>query len=200
MRVAIATRMLVEPVLALLLAGGGADARNLALDAVAHSEPTVGIRAFAQLAHVDSVDLDALITETYARWEHSPRLIDRWLRAISGARRADTIERVRTIAAGPLYDRNDRARVMALWFPFATRNRSVFHHASGDGYRLFVDELALLLGTNAGTAVRLVGDLLQFKRFDAQRSAMIRGELERLVAMPGLPDFAVGILQHLLAQ
>ena len=38
------------------------------------------------------------------------------------------------------------------------------------------------------------------KRFDAQRSALMRGELERLVAMPGVPDFAVGILQHLLAQ
>jgi aminopeptidase N len=196
---AIAVRMLVEPVLALLLAGGG-DAESLAQRAVAHHEPTVGIRAFAQLAHIDSVDLDALIADTFVRWQHSPRLTDRWLRAISGARRLDTIDRVRGIVAGPLYDRDDRSRVMAVWFPFATRNRAVFHEASGAGYRLFVDELAELLGTNAGTAVRLVGDLLQFKRFDAQRSALMRAELERLVTMPALPDFAVGILQHLLAQ
>ena len=34
----------------------------------------------------------------------------------------------------------------------------------------------------------------------ATGSALMRRELERLVAMPGVPDFAVGILQHLLAQ
>lgn len=39
----------------------------------------------------------------------------------SGGRRHDTIERrVRVLHDGPLYDRNDRGRVMGLWFPFAT--------------------------------------------------------------------------------
>ena len=88
--------------------------------------------------------------------------------------RADTIDRVAALAAGPLYDRGDRSRVMAVWFPFATRNRSVFHDPSGAGYRVFVDELGPLLAANAGLAVRLVGDLLQFTRFDDHRSALLR--------------------------
>ena len=157
------------------------------------------MRAFTQLAHVDHVPFPELVDRTYAQWQDSPKLVDRWLRAQSGARRSDTIDRVAALASGPLYDRADRARVMGVWFPFATRNRSVFHHPSGRGYRIFVDELGQLMPTNAGLAVRLVGDLLQFKRFDEHRSALLRTELERMAAMDGMPDFAVGILHSLLA-
>jgi aminopeptidase N len=151
------------------------------------------------LAHYDEVPLDDLLAATYENWQHSPKLVDRWLRAQSGSRRSDTVQRVAALAAGPLYDRSDRARVMAVWFPFATRNRSVFHSASGEGYRTFVDELGVLMPTNAGLAVRLVGDLLQFQRFDPARRTLLRAELARLADMEGMPDFAVSIVRGLLA-
>jgi aminopeptidase N len=88
---------------------------------------------------------------------------------------------------------------MGVWFPFATRNRSVFHHPSGNGYRVFVDEVIELMPVNAGLVIRLVGDLLQFRRFDDRRQALLRAELERLADAPGMPDFAVGIVRGLLA-
>lgn len=194
----IARRWLVEPVLALLLASGSAEGAAAAMAEAGSSQHTRAMRAFAQLLHVDSTPADDLIAATYARWSDSPRLVDRWIRAQSGARRADTIDRVARLVTGPLYDRTDRARVTAVWFPFATRNRSVFHHASGAGYRVFVDELGVLMPQNAGLAVRFVSDLLQFRRFDDHRSAMLRTELERMATMPGMPDFAVGILRSLL--
>ena len=165
---------------------------------MASLNPTRSVRALTQLAHYDEVPIDDLLGATFDQWQSAPKLIDRWLRAQSGSRRSDTVERVVALAHGPLYDRSDRSRVMGVWFPFATRNRSVFHRASGAGYRAFVDELGELLPLNAGLAVRLVGDLLQFRRFDPARQALLRAELERMVAMPGMPDFAVGIVQQLL--
>jgi aminopeptidase N len=194
----IAARMLVEPVLALLLATGSTDAVELALSELASPNATRAVRALTQLAHVDAVPIDDLLSSTFERWQHAPKLVDRWLRAQSGARRADTVQRVVQLASGPLYSRVDRSRVMAIWFPFATRNRSVFHDASGAGYRAFVDEAMVLMPINAGLVVRLVGDLMQFQRFDEHRRALMRTELERMAAAPGMPDFAVGILQHLL--
>lgn len=197
----LATRMLVEPVLAPLLAVASPTGTELALDALdapATPNATRAIRAFTQLMHADHVDVDALVAQQYERWQQAPKLVDRWLRAQSGARRPDTIERVAALAAGPLYDRDDRSRVMGVWFPFATRNRVVFHHPSGKGYRVFVDELGHLMPTNAGLAVRLVGDLLQFQRFDPHRRALLRAELERMTTMDGMPDFAVAILRNLL--
>lgn len=195
----LATRMLVEPVLAPLLAVASPTGTALAIDALDAPNATRAVRAFAQLMHAEHVDADALVAQQYDRWQAAPKLVDRWLRAQSGARRPDTIERVAALAAGPLYDRDDRSRVMGVWFPFATRNRVVFHHPSGEGYRIFVDELGHLMPTNAGLAVRLVGDLLQFQRFDPHRRALLRAELERMTTMDGMPDFAVGILRSLLA-
>jgi aminopeptidase N len=195
----ITIRTTVEPVLALLLATGSDDGAEAALAQLGSLDPTRSVRALNQLAHYDEVPFDDLLRITYENWQHSPKLVDRWLRAQSGSRRSDTIDRVKALAAGPLYDRNDRGRVMAVWFPFATRNRAVFHHPSGEGYRAFVDELGELMPHNAGLAVRLVGDLLQFRRFDAHREALLRAELERMADMPGMPDFAVGIVRSLLA-
>ena len=198
----IAKRSLVEPCLGLLLATGS-DAAVAAAEAQLRSaNHTRAIRALAQLMHLDAVPaerIDAYVAETYERWQHAPKLLDRWLRAQSGGRRSDTIERVRGLRDSPLYDRGDRGRIMGLWFPFATRNRSVFHRSTGEGYRLFVDEVIELMPINAGVVIRLVGDLLQFQRFDEHRRALLRAELERMADAPGMPDFAVGIVRGLLA-
>lgn len=193
---ALAARMLLEPCFALLVASGELD---LATRAMAHSEPTVALRAFTQIAHSDAINLDEIAESQFVRWGNHPRLVDRWIRALSGSRRLDTIDRVERLVRGPLYERSNRSRVMALWFPFATRNRAVFHHQSGRGYRIFVDELAELMPDNPGTAIRLVGDLLQFKRFDSNRNALMRSELTRLTNVSGMPDFAVAVLRDLLA-
>jgi aminopeptidase N len=203
----IARRSVIEPALALLLATGSSVAIDVALHELASPVPTRALRALTQLLHLDDATLAtsargvtaAEIVQRFAdRWGHVPGLVDRGVRAETGSRRADTIERVASIVASERYDRTDRGRVMAVWFPFATRNRAVFHDPSGAGYRVFVDELTVLLASDPGTVVRLVGDLLQFRRFDDERSRLMRIELERLAATPGLPDFAVGILRHLL--
>ncbi|CAB4864318.1 unannotated protein [freshwater metagenome] len=195
----IAARMLVEPTLSPLLATGSDDALRAGYQELSSPNATRAVRALTQLAHLDTVPLGEMLDSTYARWQHAPKLVDRWLRAQSGSRRADTIERVRQLAAGPLYDRTDRGRVMALWFPFATRNRSVFHDASGAGYRMFVDEVTVLMPINAGLVIRLVGDLMQFQRFDDHRRDLMRAELSRMGDAPGMPDFAVGIVRRLLS-
>lgn len=198
----IARRSVLEPALALLLAGGSPDAVAAARVELASNVPTRSLRAVTQLLHLDDERLGTtaqeLENEWRARWGHVPGLVERGIRARSGSRRADTIARVAEIVASPWYDRSDRQRVIAVWLPLATRNRSVFHAPSGEGYRLLVDELALLLGTDAGAALRLVGDLLQFRRFDERRQQLMRSELERLAAAPGLPDFAAGVLAGLL--
>lgn len=198
----LARRSLLEPALALLLASGSADAVAVARAELASPVPTRSLRAYTQLLHLDdehlggaAIDLEA---EWAQRWGHVDGLVDRGIRARSGSRRPDTLERVAEIAAGPWYDRSDRQRVISLWLPLATRNRSVFHAISGDGYRLLVDELAALLAIDASAALRLVGDVLQFRRFDPTRQQLLRSELERLASAPGLPEFAGAVLAGLL--
>ena len=196
---AIKRRMLLEPALGYLLATDSNEALGFALDQFASDNHTRSLRALTQLAHVDRLPVDDYFAEARLRWADSPRLIDRWMRAQSGSRRRDTHLRVRRMLESPDYLRTDRSRVMGVWFPYCTRNRAVFHDPSGEGYRLFVDEVAVLMGINPGLVLRLVGDLLQFKRFEPHRRGLIRDELQRLTEVEGFPDFAVSILKGLLA-
>jgi len=195
----IAKRSLTDVCLGLLLETGDTADIDRAVRRIDSSNNTTAVRALVQLAHHDGAIVDEALARTSERWSGSPRLLERWIRAQSGSRSASTIQRIRAIVDSDLYVRTDRARVMAVWFPFCTRNRSQFHDLSGQGYAAFVDEAAELFQVNPALVLRLVGDLLQFHRFDDARVALMRAELTRMRTMPGLPQFAAGRLDQLLA-
>jgi aminopeptidase N len=74
-----------------------------------------------------------------------------------------------------------RAAIGAL-----TANHAGFHHASGAGYRLVADWLIRLDPVNPQTAARMSTAYETWPRYDAARQALVRAELDRILAMPGL--------------
>jgi aminopeptidase N len=65
-------------------------------------------------------------------------------------------------------------------------NHAGFHHASGAGYRLIADWLLRLDPLNPQTAARMSTAFDTWPRYDADRQAMVQGELARMVGTPGL--------------
>ena len=61
-----------------------------------------------------------------------------------------------------------------------------FHDPSGRGYAFLADTLIALDRLNPQTAARLVPPLGRWRRFDAARAALMKAQLERIVATPGL--------------
>jgi aminopeptidase N len=61
-----------------------------------------------------------------------------------------------------------------------------FHASDGAGYRLLVDWLMRLDPVNPQTTARLTAAFGNWRVFDAGRQGLIRAELERLEALPGL--------------
>jgi aminopeptidase N len=61
-----------------------------------------------------------------------------------------------------------------------------FHHASGKGYKLLADWLISLDPLNPQTTARMCTAFETWRRYDAQRQALIRAELDRIRATPGL--------------
>ena len=197
--VARAQRSMVDAALRLLGARGSSADWELIAGAVREGGSTVSTRALAVACSAGHPDLETLLAETEARWAEAPKLFDRWIRAQSAAPRPETIALVAQLVASPRYDRRDRSRVMAVWFPFCTLNRVAFHDRSGEGYRIFIDEVGELAEVNPGVVLRLVGDLLQFQRFDPQRQQLLRTQLERVRSFTGLGPFALSVVDQLLA-
>ena len=65
-------------------------------------------------------------------------------------------------------------------------NQRAFHDASGRGYRFLADMILAIDRLNPQTAARLVPPLGRWRRFDERRQDLIKAELERIVATPGL--------------
>ena len=88
----------------------------------------------------------------------------------------------------PDFDLRNPNRVRALVGAFAGANQVRFHDAKGEGYRFLADIVIQLDPSNPQVAARIVGPLGQWRRMDAGRQALMKAELNRILALPGLVD------------
>ncbi|MBC7157489.1 MAG: aminopeptidase N, partial [Rhodobacteraceae bacterium] len=122
----------------------------------------------------------------HRQWAHDRLVIDKWFAVqvahASPARAAATAE---ALAARDDFDWTNPNRFRAVFASLAG-NAAGFHHPSGAAYRLLADWLIRLDPLNPQTAARMSTAFETWARYDADRQAMIRGELERIRATPGL--------------
>ena len=91
----------------------------------------------------------------------------------------------RACSAHPAFTWTNPNRVRAVLGAFAMANLPGFHRRDGAGYRLLADKVLELDRRNPQVAARLLGALGRWRRFDQGRQALMRAELERVVAAPG---------------
>ncbi len=167
-------------------ASGAADAANL---------------AFAQFEAADNMTdrqgaLTTLVSGTsdlrvaaldifYNRYSDNALVLDKWFQAQALSSRDDTGAVVATLAQHPDFTLTNPNRARSLVGAFSVNQRA-FHAMDGSGYRFLADQLIALDRLNPQTAAKLLPPLGRWRRFDAARSALMRGELERIVATPGL--------------
>ena len=141
--------------------------------------------ALAVLAMLDAPERETALEHFYARYRGDALVIDKWFAIQASAPRAvtlDVVERLRGHADFTLRNPN---RLRALAGGLAA-NHWVFHEASGRGYRLLADFVIAADGINPQVAARLVPPLGRWRRIEQGRAALMRAELERILAAPGL--------------
>ena len=65
-------------------------------------------------------------------------------------------------------------------------NPAGFHHASGRGYAVLADWLIQLDPLNPQTTARMCSAFETWRRYDADRQALITAQLDRILAVEGL--------------
>lgn len=144
------------------------------------------LAALAVLVDLDHPERPAALARFYAAWSHDDLVIDKWFGLQARSSLPGTPARVRELTAHPAYTRKNPNRVRALVGAFAQGNQLRFHDPSGAGYVFLADEVVTLDPANPMIAARLVQPLGSWRRYDAARQALMRGELERVLAIPGL--------------
>ncbi len=141
--------------------------------------------ALATLAHGDSDERVAALDIFYQRYRDNPLVLDKWFQVQAWSMRDDTVDAVRELAGYADFTLANPNRVRALYGAL-TGNQAAFHQADGAGYRLIADLVIALDPKNPQTAARMIPPLGRWKRFDEARQAMMKAELQRILAQPGL--------------
>jgi aminopeptidase N len=141
--------------------------------------------ALTVLSSLDGPERDAALTEFYDRYRDNSLVLDKWFQLQAGAQRSDTVDIVEALARHPEFSAKNPNRWRSLVSYFAA-NQWAFHHASGRGYRFLTDMILAVDPLNPQVAARQVPSLGRWKRFEPGRAGLMRAELERIVATPGL--------------
>ncbi|USI77896.1 aminopeptidase N [Sphingopyxis sp. USTB-05] len=172
--------------LAYLAATGADDAPALAFDIFSNADGmTERQAALATLAHGDSDERAHALDIFYQRYRDNPLVLDKWFQVQAWSLRSDTVDAVKGLAQHPDFTLANPNRVRSLYGAL-TGNQAAFHRADGAGYRLIADLVIALDPKNPQTAAKMIPPLGRWKRFGDARLALMRAELERILAQPGL--------------
>jgi len=179
-------RKLRNAALHYLVASGAADGPLTAFEQFDSADNmTERQAALGILANGESPERIAALDIFYNRYCADALTLDKWFQTQAFALHPDTVDLVEELGRHKDFTLNNPNRVRALYGAFSG-NQWAFHHRSGKGYRLVADCILALDAINPQTAARLVPPLGRWKRFDAQRAALMQAQLQRIRSRPGL--------------
>ncbi|MFC3443200.1 aminopeptidase N [Sphingobium rhizovicinum] len=179
-------RKLRNAALHYLVASGAQDGPAIAFGQFSEADNmTERQAALGTLANGSSPEREAALDIFYNRYSADALTLDKWFQTQAFALHPDAVEQVQALGQHKDFTLANPNRVRSLYGAFAG-NQWAFHHGSGKGYALVADCIIALDKLNPQTAARLVPPLGRWKRFDEGRAALMRAQLQRILAQPGL--------------
>ncbi len=122
----------------------------------------------------------------YKRWSHDRLVMDKWFALqVAHAQPLDAAARAEALTRHPDFDWKNPNRFRSVIGALGM-NAAGFHAPDGAAYRLLADWLIRLDPVNPQTTARMTTLFETWRRYDADRQAMMRAELERIAGTEGL--------------
>ena len=144
------------------------------------------IAALNMFANTDCDERMQALDRFYHQWKDDALVTDKWLSIQASSRLPNTLERVKELTSHEVFNIRNPNKVRSLIGVFAQANAVNFHDASGDGYRFAADHVLTLDELNPQISARLVSVFTMWRKYDEQRQALMKAELERIAAKEGL--------------
>jgi len=142
--------------------------------------------ALAALADCDCTERGRALAAFERQWRHEGHVMDKWFAVQAASSLPGTLNRVKALLAHEQFDICNPNKVRALIGAFAMRNPVSFHAEDGSGYAFIADQVLRLDAMNPQIASRMVRALMNWKRVEPARSALMRKQLERITRHDGL--------------
>ena len=131
--------------------------------------------------------------------QDDPLVMDQWFSVQAGSPLPGGLERVQALMQHPAFTLKNPNKVRALIGAFANQNLVNFHRPDGAGYRFLADQVIVLNALNPQIASRLLVPLTRWRKYDEARQALMRGELERILASGELSSDVYEVVSKSLA-
>ena len=141
--------------------------------------------ALMVLCGLDCPERAERLAAFYERYRDNALVVDKWFTLQALSLHPDVIQHVRELAGHPDFTLKNPNRVRSLHMAFAG-NPKGFHAAGGEGYRMVADVILALDPINPQTAARFVPSLGRWRRIERVRAALMKAELERIMAAGNL--------------
>ena len=141
--------------------------------------------ALMVLCGLDTPAREERLAAFYERYKANALVVDKWFTLQALSLHPDVIAHVRKLAEHPDFTLKNPNRVRSLHMAFAG-NPKAFHKADGEGYRMVADVILALDPINPQTAARFVPSLGRWRRLEPGRAALMKAELERILAAGNL--------------
>ena len=143
---------------------------------------------------------DAALQAFYDRFKDDHLVVNKWLTVQAATPLPGALATVKRLMEHSAFDIKNPNKVRAVVNTFASMNPVNFHAVDGSGYAFLADQILAINAFNPLTAARLVPPLGRWRRFDEKRQALMKAQLERLSAAPGLsPDVYELVMKGLAA-
>jgi aminopeptidase N len=144
------------------------------------------LAAFKILSHMNPDIRDKACHAFYDKWQARTLVIDKWFSVQAQSSLEDTLDQVKKLTAHNDFTMTNPNKVRALIFAFALNNPMHFHRADGQGYEFTAERILALDKINQQTAARLCTCFNLWKRYDENRQAMMRKQLETMAGQKEL--------------
>ncbi len=145
---------------------------------------TLQLAAFGAL--LDAGKGENAIAAFYEQWKGDRLVIDKWFSMqVMFAKPEDLAATVTTLTQHADFDWKNPNRFRAVMGVMAAHHAG-FHHESGAAYEVLADWLIKLDPVNPQTTARMCSAFQTWKRYDANRQALLKAQLERIAGQDGL--------------
>ena len=124
------------------------------------------------------------LDDFYRQWRDEALVIDKWFALQAASPMPETPAMVQSLLGHPDFDLKTPNRVRALIGSFSQANPLHFNALNGQGYQFLTDQIIALNAINPQVAARMTGALTHWRRFDPNRQALMKAQLERIIAVP----------------
>lgn len=185
---AVAVRALKQLCLHYLAKTNHSDVNGLIEESAHSNNMTNALAALSAVVKANHSLCDTLLKEFDAKWRHDVLVMDKWFALQAMKDSATSISDIKALYDHPSFDFGNPNRVRALVGSFSHFNITQFHRADGEGYQLLGDLLVKLNDINPQNASRMLTPFMSWKRYDKNRSAAMKAQLQRLADLDGLSD------------